>query len=149
MDQIESAVAGIDEKSWSTEDTRSCEVRLGLVMYGGISLAIYIYGVASVFFDAVRGRGVFKLIKALTDADIVVDVISGTSAGGINGILLAYCLANELDFHEAAAIWREKGGIRELLRDPLQDQSPRSVLRGNEYFLESLITAFGKLTNSP
>ena len=46
---------------------RSREVRLGLVMYGGVSLAIYINGVAQEFFRAVRGRGVYRLIKALTD----------------------------------------------------------------------------------
>src|SRR3954453_13248904 len=109
MDQTKSFSGSTARQDAGQSVDRSCEVRLGLVMYGGISLAIYIYGVASEFFNAVRGRGIYKLIKALTDADIVVDVISGTSAGGINGILLAYCLANELEFGEAASIWRDKG----------------------------------------
>jgi predicted acylesterase/phospholipase RssA len=73
---------------------KSREVRLGIVMYGGVSLAIYIYGVAHELFRAVRGRGIYKLLKAVTDSDIVVDVISGTSAGGINGVLLGYALSN-------------------------------------------------------
>jgi hypothetical protein len=60
---------------------KSREVRLGLVMYGGVSLAIYINGVAQELFRAVHGRGIYRLIKALTDSDIVVDVLSGTSAG--------------------------------------------------------------------
>ena len=68
---------------------RSQECRLGLVMYGGISLAVYIYGVTQEFFNAVRGRGVYRLIKALTDSHVVVDIMSGTSAGGVNGILLS------------------------------------------------------------
>src|SRR6266852_9718541 len=71
-------------------EAKSREVRLGLVMYGGISLAIYINGVSHEFFRAVRGRGIYRLSKALTDSDIVVDIISGTSAGGVNGVFLAY-----------------------------------------------------------
>ena len=63
------------------------EVRLGLVMYGGISLAIYIWSCAGVLQRRARSREMFKLLKALTDSDIVVEhVISGSSAGGINGI---------------------------------------------------------------
>jgi predicted acylesterase/phospholipase RssA len=69
-------------------DEKSREVRMGLVMYGGISLAIYINGVSTEFFRAVRGNGVYKLIKCLTDSEIIVDIISGTSAGGINGIFI-------------------------------------------------------------
>jgi patatin-related protein len=97
---------------------KSCEVRLGLVLYGGVSLAIYINGAVREFFEAVRGRGVYKLLKVLTDSDITVDVVSGTSAGGINGILLAYALCNGREFADSAALWRRDGGIRQLLRDP-------------------------------
>jgi hypothetical protein len=52
------------------------EARLGLVVYGGVSLAIYINGVADELFRAHRGRGVYKLLKHLLDSDIVVDIIS-------------------------------------------------------------------------
>jgi len=86
------------------KEEKSCEIRLGIVMYGGVSLAIYINGVAYEFFRAVRGQGIYKLVKALTDADIVVDIISGTSAGGINGILLAYALCNARDFSVCAQL---------------------------------------------
>jgi patatin-related protein len=99
-------------------ERRSREVRLGIVMYGGVSLAIYIYGVAHELFRAVRGRGVYKLLKAVTDSDIVVDVISGTSAGGINGILLGYALCNERELGDAAALWREHGDLGTLIRHP-------------------------------
>jgi patatin-related protein len=98
--------------------TRSCEIRLGIVMYGGVSLAIYINGVAHELFRAVRGRGVYKLLKAITDSEIVVDVISGTSAGGINGILLGYALCNGKEFGDAAPLWREHGDLGALLRPP-------------------------------
>lgn len=96
------------------------EHRLGLVVYGGVSLAIYMNGICQEFYNAVRGRGLYKLIKALTDADITVDIISGTSAGGINGVLLGYALSNSskdycVPFEEFANIWIESGDIKKLL----------------------------------
>ena len=98
----------------------SREHRLGLVVYGGVSLAIYMNGICQEFYNAVRGRGIYKLIKALTDADIVVDIISGTSAGGINGVLLSYALANsqegkQIKFEEFAKVWKDSGDINQLL----------------------------------
>ena len=88
------------------------ETRLGLVVYGGVSLAIYINGVADELFRAHRGRGMYKLLKRLLDSEIVVDIISGTSAGGINGLLLAYALTNEREFSDCATLWREQGASR-------------------------------------
>lgn len=118
--------------SWLEKPQFSREHRLGLVVYGGIALAIYMNGICQEFYNAVRGRGIYKLIKALTDADIVVDIISGTSAGGINGVLLSYALANskkeepsnnpdkklsryEIKFEEFAKVWKESGDIQKLL----------------------------------
>ena len=99
------------------------EMQLGLVVYGGVSLAIYTHGICQEFYNAVRGRGIYKLVKALTDADLVVDVISGSSAGGINGILLGYAIANSndremVDFSEFAKIWRNSGETIKLLTKP-------------------------------
>ncbi|HEX8185349.1 MAG TPA: patatin-like protein, partial [Blastocatellia bacterium] len=123
--------------------SKTREMRLGLVMYGGVSLAVYINGVAAEFFRAVRGRGVYRLIKALTDSDIVVDIISGTSAGGINGILLAYALCNNKDFLSSATLWRRDGDIRSLLRSPHRDKDGFSSLLNSEgYYQPRLEEAF-------
>src|SRR5215210_4344261 len=70
------------------------DVRFGLVLYGGVSLAIYIYGVVLEFWRLMRaseGREANAYSELLSDANVTasVDVISGTSAGGINGIVLA------------------------------------------------------------
>ncbi len=122
------------------------EVRLGLVMYGGVSLAIYINGVAQEFFRAVKGRGVYRLVKALTDSDIVVDIVSGTSAGGVNGILLGYALCNDLDFSASAALWRNDGGIMKLLRDPRKGaEKAVSLLDSEGYYQERLECAFSSM----
>src|SRR5262245_44358780 len=122
-------------------EAKSCEVRLGLVLYGGVSLAIYINGVVREFFDAVQGRGVYKLLKVLADCDVVVDVISGTSAGGINGILLSYALCNQRDFAETAALWRRDGGIRQLLRDPQSAADSWSSMLDSENYYQPAIEA--------
>src|SRR5262245_20626664 len=101
-----------------TSHQHAHEIRLGLVMYGGVSLAVYINGVANELFRASRGRGVYRLLKELTDADVAVDVVSGTSAGGINGILLGFALCNQREFAPSTEIWREGADIGRLLRNP-------------------------------
>ena len=118
------------------------EARLGLVVYGGVSLAIYINGVADELFRAHRGRGVYKLLKRLLDTDIVVDIISGTSAGGINGLLLAYALTNEREFSSCASLWREQGSLAKLLRLIDDDVNTTSLLNTKNYYLPHLERAF-------
>lgn len=127
----------------SNNSVKPREIRLGLVMYGGISLAIYINGVAREFYRAVRGESVYKLVKAFTDSDIVVDIISGTSAGGINGILLGYALCNDADFSTTASLWREAGDIGLLIRglDQLGNEN-LSVLDGEGHYQRKLEDAF-------
>ncbi len=122
----------------------SREHRLGLVVYGGIALAIYMNGICQEFYNAVRGRGIYKLIKALTDADIVVDIISGTSAGGINGVLLSYALANspgekQIKFEEFAKVWKDSGDIQKLLFNENYDGVEKSSLfDGADYYKSAI-----------
>jgi predicted acylesterase/phospholipase RssA len=125
-----------------TEHSR--EVRLGIVMYGGVSLAVYENGVAQELFRAVNGVGVYALLKELIDSDIVVDILSGTSAGGINGILLAYALTNNKDFRPCSNLWRDSGDILKLLRSP-DDPSTLSVLDSEGYYQPALQAAFEKM----
>jgi patatin-related protein len=110
----------------------SHEVRLGLVLYGGVSLAIYMNGTTNELHRAVRGRGVYYLLKHLLDADITVDVASGASAGGINGIFLSFALANEREFGTCAELWRRDGDLGSLFRTLEGDTVP-SVLDSEHY----------------
>jgi patatin-related protein len=125
------------------------EVRLGLVVYGGVSLAIYINGVADELFRAVRGRGVYKLLKRLLDSDIVVDIISGTSAGGINGLFLAYALCNGREFSDSAELWREQGSLSKLLRLVDDEVNATSLLDSKNFYLPQLERAFRGMTKVP
>lgn len=108
------------------------DIRLGLVLYGGVSLAIYMNGTTNELFRAVRGRGVYFLLKHLLDADITVDVASGASAGGINGMFLAFALANGREFGTCADLWRKDGDLNTLLNDYDEGQVP-SVLDSEHY----------------
>jgi patatin-related protein len=116
------------------------ELRLCLVMYGGVSLAVYMNGVAREYFDLVRGRGVWGIFKRLADVDAVVDVISGASAGGLNGLFLAYAICGHREFGTMVDLWRNRAGIEALLADPA---SPglHSLLK-SEYMENELKNAF-------
>jgi len=125
---------------------RSKEVRLGVVMYGGVSLAIYINGVSQELFRAVQGQGIYKLLKLCFDTDIVVDIVSGTSAGGINGLLLAYALANGKDFASTKELWRESGDIELLMQEAnVNPKTCKSLLNSDEYYRAKLAEAFLKI----
>ena len=127
------------------------EVRFAVVMYGGVSLAIYINGVAQELLHMVRatarsapGSGtmlfsqdklspsemIYREIAQLLDrqaglegtADLtrtrfVVDIISGTSAGGINGVFLAKALARNQTMEGLKRLWLAEGDLGKLLND--------------------------------
>lgn len=62
----------------------------------------------------------FRLLQqigAKLDLRIIVDVIAGASAGGVNGLMLARALAHDLDVDALTPLWLEKADVDELL-DP-------------------------------
>jgi patatin-related protein len=124
---------------------RSIEIRVALVLYGGVSLAVYENGVTRCFHDLVRGRGIFAVLLDLLDASATVDVIAGTSAGGINGLILAACLESGQDFASTADLWRRLGDVGALLRDVRDSQDAESLLDGEGYYQRSLIATFQQL----
>ena len=119
-------------------------------MYGGVSLAVYINGVSQEFYHAVQGNGVYRLIKELTDSEIVLDIMSGSSAGGINGILLSYALCNGKDFTRCGDLWRNAADIRRLVRAPSHGpEAVRSVLDSEGYYQSELERAFRLMDSTP
>jgi patatin-related protein len=129
------------------------EVRLGLVCYGGVSLAIYMHGVTKELYKLVRAarafecafgandfnaakwltgapdvqgspnydseRAYFDALVALKDQGdpltVVVDIIAGTSAGGINGVCLARGLAEGRSLNGFRNLWLDQADMEELL----------------------------------
>ena len=93
---------------------REKELRLALVCYGGISLAVYMHGITKEIWRLARASRAFhagdapsrrqprRSIRAArrrsrTHAGIrlrvLADIIAGASAGGINGMFLAQAIA--------------------------------------------------------
>jgi patatin-related protein len=117
------------------------DIRLAVVMNGGVSLAIWISGVTLELNHLVlssRGYGsswpAYRQLLDLLQAKARVDVIAGTSAGGINGIFLGLGLVRERDLQRMRDLWRDNGGLENLLQDALH-KNPPSLLRGDDYFL--------------
>lgn len=121
------------------------EVRLGLALNGGVSLAIWIGGVADEFLRAVSAseghpEAQPEWVELCDELDLVVqvDVIVGTSAGGVNGAFLAVGLANDAPNLVALQdLWIDRGDFSQLLHPP-RSGGARSLLRGDDFFLPSL-----------
>ncbi len=172
------------------------EIRFAVVMYGGVSLAIYINGVAQELFRLIRAtapsrklaevptrvwfttsggpaqsrlsateriyRQLGQALPLHSDQDpippaddapvrtrFVVDILSGSSAGGINAIFLAKALANQQDFDQLRDLWIKEAEIEVLLRDEqswdgLQmtqpEPPPQSLLNGHRLYAKALET---------
>ncbi|MEP7115221.1 MAG: patatin-like protein, partial [Ilumatobacteraceae bacterium] len=129
------------------------EIRFGLVLYGGVSLSIYINGVVQELYRLVRATAPDREVPGTlrwSDADLtgseivyrelgrrlrdgvvadrehaetavrtrfVVDLITGASAGGINGVFLAKALAADADLTALENLWIDKGDLSKLLND--------------------------------
>ncbi|MEW6058899.1 MAG: patatin-like protein [Actinomycetota bacterium] len=129
-----------------TEDRE--ELRLALVMTGGLSLAVWMGGVAEEISRLTRRVGVYGRLLDLTGTDARVDVISGSSAGGLNGALLALAVARDRGLETVKKLWLEKGSFMSLFRSPLEPDPP-SLLKGDEYFLRELVKAFRSIDGEP
>jgi len=156
---MDDAAKGAASATCSPEQTRESsiayeqEIRLAVVMYGGVSLAIYINGVAQELLRLVQAtapdpahpdcpliaEGCLSPVQAVyrelgrrigltaTPADgaaprkirtrFMVDAISGTSAGGINGVFLACALARNQTMDQLKQLWISEGDLEKLLND--------------------------------
>jgi len=156
----------------STElPTSTQEVRLATTMTGGVSLAIWMAGVTreiNLLGQASQWRrsektglpvgepsgelkASLELYKELIDLlDIVVDVdiLSGTSAGGINAALLALSRVKGCDLGGLRELWLELGALLDLIRDPTDKNTP-SLLYGDERMFAVLADQIPKLAPGP
>ncbi|MEA2559578.1 MAG: hypothetical protein QOH06_1082 [Acidobacteriota bacterium] len=162
------------------------ELRLGVICYGGISLAVYMYGTTreihhlllasdaleldaranpSVQPGEIGDRGAmlstsarhyYRLLSDKWKRDgvrtrVVVDIISGTSAGGINGIILAKAIATNKPIDDLRTLWFKEADIVKLaggrpwhLKAVWRLLRKRPVLTGDRW-LRQLYEAFKKM----
>ncbi|MDM0014405.1 patatin-like protein [Variovorax sp. J22P168] len=127
---------------------RTEELRLALVLNGGVSLAVWMGGVSFELNRLVREtHPVYKGLLELTGTAARIDVISGTSAGGINGAALALAQIHDQSLYGLRDVWLETAGLDRLLRDP-EEPDPSSLLRGDDWFLPEIRRAFAELCKS-
>ncbi len=119
---------------------REKELRLALVCYGGVSLAVYMHGIVKEAWKLLRAsralhddadpaardrlsdseRVYLDLLEALaphSSLRVLVDIVAGASAGGINGVFLAHAIATGADMEPLRRLWLEYADIETLL-DP-------------------------------
>ncbi|MBC7986477.1 MAG: patatin-like protein [Sphingomonadaceae bacterium] len=114
---------------------REKELRLALVCYGGISLAVYMHGITKEIWRLARAsrdfhegatgaagsqavyRALLETIEAETGIRLraLVDIVTGASAGGINGIFLANAIASGRSLEPLTELWLERADVDVLL----------------------------------
>ncbi|MBW3591172.1 MAG: patatin-like protein [Actinobacteria bacterium] len=136
-------------KVWESVDTDDYqELRVAVVMNGGVSLAIWIGGVARELNRLTETRPdedtCYGRLLDLVRSRARIDVLAGTSAGGINAGFLALASVYGADLKSVGRLWADAGSLMELMRGPLDSQTP-SLLKGDSYFLPKLRQAFNEL----
>ncbi|BBX47254.1 patatin-like protein [Mycobacterium cookii] len=131
------------------------ELRLAVAFTGGVSLAVWMGGMAremNLLVAASRSRRervadtsaqggkvreLYADLLTLLNVDVGIDVISGTSAGGINAVILGLANVQGFDLDGLRELWFKEGALGTLLRDP-SDKNPASLLYGDNVLLKGL-----------
>ena len=132
------------------------EVRFAVAMSGGVSLAVWMGGVARELNllqqasnlrqaqqvpsgadpdDECRQR--YLNLLNLLDVTVATDVLSGTSAGGINAALLGLASVTGMDLGGLRDLWLTTGSMDTLLRDP-GEPNPPSLMQGDKVLFSKL-----------
>lgn len=129
---------------------REKELRLALVCYGGVSLAVYMHGITKELWRLTRASRAFHASRAFQDGGgpddgsrdgeagseavyhallarietghrlrlrVLIDVIAGASAGGLNGVFLGHAISTGQSLEPLTKLWLERADI-EVLLDP-------------------------------
>jgi patatin-related protein len=116
---------------------REKELRLALICYGGVSLAIYMHGVTREIWHMVRASRAFHddapptrrseivyhdLLTEMSQVSgvklrVLTDIIAGSSAGGINGIFLSQAIVTGQSLEPLTDMWLDMADV-DVLLDP-------------------------------
>ncbi len=135
------------------------QLRLAVAMRGGVSLAVWIGGALAeidVMRRALDGKTddgkpesagsdpneeVYSLLLRLAGySSVQVDVLSGASAGGLNGAIYAASLMYGFDFRHMLPIWVRLADLESMtrVRSKYEGRPADSLLEGDDYFLRQL-----------
>ena len=116
---------------------RQKELRIALVCYGGVSLAIYMHGVTKELWHLARASRAYhsgeepegRVAKVYRDLlqhiettqsvrlRVLPDILTGASAGGINAVFLAQAVHSGHSLEPLTDLWLENADVDKLL-DP-------------------------------
>lgn len=129
---------------------REKELRLALICYGGISLAVYMHGITKevwrlaaasrAWHDGVRDAAAvadnpyLALLGAIEAQGgvrlrVLADIVAGASAGGINGIFLARAIATGQSLDPLTDLWLDSADV-----DTLLDPDARPLSRATKFW---------------
>ena len=117
------------------DPVREKELRLALVCYGGISLAVYMHGITKEVWHVSRasraahdGGGcigasaqVYRALLAEIEESarlrlrVLPDIVAGASAGGSNGVFLAQAIASGQSLDPLTDLWLDGADIERLI----------------------------------
>jgi patatin-related protein len=123
------------------------ELRLATVMTGGVSLAVWMGGVTAEIGRLLDQAPGYAELQRQLQTRCTLDVVSGTSAGGINGMLLAFAQARQADISVLRDVWLQEASLADLLRSP-REKDPLSLLHGDDKFLPALGAGLRQLAAS-
>ena len=148
------------------------ELRIALVCFGGVSLAVYMHGVSKEILKLIRASRAlhaiadreqrtsaaffdthewtdpeydtepiyFELLREIgrtIELRVIIDIIAGASAGGINGTMLARALSHDLRMGKLRDLWLDNADVSELL-------APEAKAgRWSKWFVRPVIWAAG------
>lgn len=172
MDAAATVAERTDERA--LRDEVQHETRFAVVLYGGVSLAVYISGVCQELLHMTRATSferwgeapapeevAYRLASMLVDGDVAdrsaarariesvldeyeaapgddasrvdvlhratatcrprrrffVDVLTGSSAGGLNAVFLSKALTHDQSIEHLTRLWVEQGGFESILND--------------------------------
>ncbi|MCE7797643.1 patatin-like protein [Sphingobium sufflavum] len=133
---------------------REKELRLALVCYGGVSLAVYMHGITKEVWHLARASRAFHAGEAVaggsaaiyrqllddalcetgTRLRVMPDILAGASAGGINAIFLAHALETGQSLEPLTALWLERADA-----DVLLDPDARPISRFTKFWVAPLL----------
>ena len=114
---------------------KETELRLALVCYGGVSLAVYMHGITKEVWrlacasraahdgatPASGSQGVYQQLLADLEAHagsrirVLPDIVAGASAGGINGVFLAQAIATGQSLDPLTDLWLTSADVEALI----------------------------------
>ncbi len=116
---------------------RQKELRIALICYGGVSLAVYMHGVTKELWKLTRASRAlhaetdsasgsetvyFELLEHLRGKQALIlrvlpDILTGASAGGINAVFLAQAIHSGQSIEPLTQLWLDHADVDRLL-DP-------------------------------